>query len=179
MANIVFIATSLDGYIADKSGGVEWLHAAQTAQGCDMGFESHFDRIDALIMGRNTFEMVLSFGVKWPYSKPVFLLTDTLTHVPDGYQDKVSIVNGNLKDIIRSLNLQGFQNLYIDGGKTIQSFLAQDLIDEMFISRIPILLGGGAPLFGDLEQPLRFKLNASQTYLDAVVQNHYIRCREE
>ena len=137
-----------------------------------------FNDIDALVMGRNTFEMVLSFDVDWPYSKPVFVLTNTLTQVPEGFEGKVFIVNGELLNIVKNLNQLGYHNLYIDGGKTIQSFLAQDLIDELILTRIPILLGGGFPLFGALPEPLGFKLLATKKYIDTVVQNHYIRDRE-
>ena len=178
MANKVFIATSLDGYIADKDNRIEWLHQLPNPTGDDMGFDAFFNDIDALVMGRNTFEMVLSFDVDWPYSKPVFVLTNTLTQVPEGFEGKVFIVNGELQNIVKNLNQLGYHNLYIDGGKTIQSFLAQDLIDELILTRIPILLGGGFPLFGALPEPLGFKLLATKKYIDTVVQNHYIRDRE-
>lgn len=177
MSNSVFIATSLDGYIADKNGGLDWLHAIPNPEGSDMGFVEHFDRIDALVMGRNTLEIVLSFDVEWPYSKPVFVLSNTLTSVPEGYEDKVFLVSGPLKDIVKYLNEKGFNNLYIDGGVTIQNFLKEDLIDEMIITTMPVLLGGGSPLFGDLEAPLNFKLVKSETFLDAIVQNHFVRAR--
>lgn len=177
MSNSVFIATSLDGYIADKSGGLEWLHAIPNPEGSDMGYGAHIDRIDALVMGRNTLDMVLSFDVEWPYSKPVFVLSNTMTSVPEGYEDRVFLVSGPLKDIVKQLNEKGFNNLYIDGGVTIQSFLKEDLIDEMIITTMPVLLGGGSPLFGDLEAPLNFKLVKSETFLGAIAQNHYVRVR--
>ncbi|MGF1761171.1 dihydrofolate reductase family protein [Photobacterium sagamiensis] len=175
MSNSVFIATSLDGYIADRNDGLDWLHAIPNPEGSDMGYGAHFDRIDALVMGRNTLEMILSFDVEWPYSKPVFVLSNTMTSVPEGYEDKVFLVSGPLKDVVNQLNEKGFKNLYIDGGVTIQNFLKEDLIDEMIITTMPVLLGGGAPLFGDLEAPLNFELVKSETFLDAIVQNHFVR----
>ncbi|MDA0150605.1 dihydrofolate reductase family protein [Vibrio sp. LaRot3] len=175
MANIVFIATSLDGYIADKQGGLDWLHAVPNPENLDLGFVPLMERVDGLIMGRNTFETVIGFGVEWPYSKPVFVLSNTLTEVPAELADKVSIVSGELHDVVHSLNKRGYQELYIDGGVTIQNFLQQDLIDELIITTIPVLLGGGAPLFGDLTSPLNFALSESKTLLNAVVQSHYIR----
>ena len=177
MANKVFIATSLDGYIADKNNKIDWLHELPNPEGDDMGFDAFSYEIDALVMGRNTFEMVLSFGVEWPYKKPVFVLSNTLNQVPEGYEGKVFLVNGKLSNILKNLSELGYCDLYIDGGQTIQSFLAEDLIDEMIITRIPVLLGGGYPLFGSLPEPLGFKLLASKQYLDKVVQNHYIRDR--
>lgn len=177
MANKVFIATSLDGYIADKNNKIDWLHQLPNPTGDDLGFDAFFEGIDALLMGRNTFEMVMSFDVEWPYSKPVFVLSSTLTHIPKGYEGKVFFVNGELQNILKNLTELGYHNLYIDGGKTIQSFLKEDLVDEMILTRIPVLLGGGYPLFGDLPEPLGFKLLASKMYLDTVVQNHYVRDR--
>ncbi len=82
MSNIVFIATSLDGYIADKQGDLDWLQAIPNPDSDDMGYNAHIDRIDALVMGRNTMDMVLSFGIDWPYSKPVYVLSNTLSEVP-------------------------------------------------------------------------------------------------
>ncbi|KPV98325.1 Dihydrofolate reductase [Pseudoalteromonas sp. P1-9] len=177
MTNKVFIATSLDGYIADKDNKIDWLHQLPNPNGDDFGFDAFIAGIDALLMGRNTFEMVLSFGVEWPYNKPVFVLSNSLTHVPNGYEGKVFLVNGELQKIVKNLTELGYHNLYIDGGKTIQSFLKEDLVDEMILTRIPVLLGGGYPLFGDLPEPLGFKLLASKKYIDKVVQNHYIRDR--
>ena len=177
MSNVVFIATNLDGYIADKNGGVDWLHTIPNPEGNDMGHAKHIASIDALVMGRNTLDMVLSFGIDWPYSKPVFVLSNTMTSVPDGYEDKVFLINGPLKEVLEKIHAKGFVNLYIDGGVTIQNFLKEDLIDEMIITTIPVLLGGGSPLFGDLEAPLHFKLVKSDTFLDAIVQNHFIRER--
>lgn len=177
MSNIVFIATSLDGYIADKNGGVDWLHAIPNSEGNDMGYAKHIASIDALVMGRNTLDMVLSFGIDWPYSKPVFVLSNTMTSVPKGYEDKVFLVKGPLKEVLVQIHAKGFTNLYIDGGVTIQNFLKEDLIDEMIITTIPVILGGGSPLFGDLNAPLNFKFVKSYTFLSAIVQSHFIRER--
>lgn len=177
MANIVFIATSIDGYIADKEGGLDWLHSVPNTDSIDMGFAALMEQVDALVMGRNTLDMVLSFDVDWPYSKPVFVLSNTMTEVPEGYQDKVFLLKGELTEVVAELNKQGYQDLYIDGGVTIQNFLAQDLIDQMTITTIPLLLGGGVKLFGELETMQSFKLVESKVYLETIVQNHYLRSR--
>lgn len=177
MANIVFIATSIDGYIADKDGGLDWLYSVPNPDNVDMGFGPLMEQVDALVMGRNTLEMVLSFDVDWPYSKPVFVLSNTMTEVPEGYQDKVFLINGELTQVVADLNQQGYHDLYIDGGITIQNFLEQDLIDQLTITTIPVLLGGGVKLFGDLESMQNYKLVESTVYLDAIVQSHYARVR--
>ncbi|MEZ8966273.1 dihydrofolate reductase family protein [Vibrio breoganii] len=177
MPNIVYIATSLDGFIADKNNNIDWLYDVPNPEGSDFGFTAFMDRVDALIMGRNTLDIVLSFGVDWPYSKPVFVLSNTLTKVPEGLDGKVVLVSGELPDIVQSLNQKGFEKLYIDGGKTIQSFLRHDLIDELIITTIPILLGRGIPLFSELSAPLKFKHLSCERLADHMVKNTFIRTR--
>ena len=150
MSNIVFIAASLDGYIADKDGGVDWLHSIPNPENLDMGWVDLIDRIDSLVMGRKTFEKVCSFDCDWPYSKPVFVLSNSMKSIPEGYEVKAEPIKGSLPEVIEAIYQKGYKRLYIDGGVTVQSFLKEDLIDEMIITIIPILLGGGIPLFGEL-----------------------------
>lgn len=178
MANIVYIATSLDGFIADQDNKIDWLHDIPNPDGLDLGFGDFMARIDALVMGRNTLEIVLSFGIDWPYNKPVFVLSNTLTELPAELEGKVFLVNGPLPQVIKQLSDQGYNNLYIDGGKTIQGFLQQDLIDEIIITTIPVLLGGGISLFGELTAPLKFKHVKAERLLDCLVQNTFVRERE-
>ncbi len=177
MSNIVYIATSLDGYIADKNNQLDWLHEAPNPDGEDFGFAEFMQRIDALVMGRNTLDVVLSFGVDWPYTKPVFVLSNTLTKAPKGYEDKVFLVKGELTQIVQDLKAKGYNDLYIDGGLTVQSFLKQDLIDELIITTIPTVLGGGISLFGELEKPLKFKHVKAERLVNYLVKNTYIRQR--
>ena len=94
MSNIVFIATSLDGYIADKDGEVDWLHFIPNPENLDMGYVDLIDRIDALVMGRKTFEKVCSFDCDWPYSKPVFVLSNSMKSIPEGYEGKAELIKG-------------------------------------------------------------------------------------
>jgi len=175
MSTIVYIASSIDGYIADKNGGLEWLHVIPNPDKLDFGFAEFIRRIDAIIMGRNTFETVCGFEGEWPYTKPVFVLSNSLISVPDKYLEKAEVINGSLNDIINSLQQRGYQELYIDGGITIQNFLQEDLIDEMIITQMPILLGGGSPLFGVLPEHLEFEHIKTEVLLNAMVQSHYQR----
>ena len=175
MSNIVFIATSLDGYIADKDGGLNWLHSIPNPENLDMGWDDLMDHIDALVMGRKTFQKVCSFDCDWPYSKPVFVLSNSMKSVPEGYEGKVELTNGSLTKIIEIIHQKGYKHLYIDGGVTVQSFLKEDLIDEMVITVIPILLGGGIPLFRELPKPIEFEHVKTEIFLNAMVQNHYRR----
>ncbi len=101
-------------------------------------------------MGRATFETVCGFDIEWPYDKTVFVLSNSLTHIPEKYKGKVELVKGSLSEILKEIHNRGYYNLYIDGGKTIQSFLKEDLIDEMIITIIPYLLGAGTTLFSEL-----------------------------
>lgn len=175
--NIVFIARSLDGFIADKNGGLDWLHAIPNPEQNDMGYTALMGRVDAIIMGRNTFETVCNFDCEWPYTKPVFVLSTSLSTIPETHKGKAELVNGHLKDVLDQIHQKGHTQLYIDGGKTIQSFLKEDLIDELILTTIPVLLGGGAPLFGDLSESLHFEHQKSELFLDAIVQNYYHRKR--
>ncbi len=175
--NSVFIATSLDGFIADREGGVEWLHSIPNPDHIDMGYNAFFASVDALIMGRNTFEFVCNSGMKWPYSKPVYVLSHTLSAIPEAYKSKATLVSGAIKDVLYKIHRNGHGKLYIDGGLTVQSFLREDLIDEMIITTIPVLLGGGIPLFGEMPKRLEFECVDSKIYLDCIVQNHFRRKR--
>ncbi len=175
--NIVFIAQSLDGYIAGKNGELDWLHAIPNPDHIDMGFNALMNEIDAIVMGRTTFETVCNFGGDWPYPKPVFVLSNSLKNIPDRLKDKVSLTNGRPQEIINKIHSKGYLKLYIDGGTTIQSFLKENLIDELRITSIPILLGGGFSLFGDLIEPMKLELIASKVFLNQIVQNCY-RCKK-
>ncbi|MCW5516025.1 dihydrofolate reductase family protein [Muriicola sp. Z0-33] len=173
--NSVFIATSLDGYIADKNGGVDWLHSIPNPDLDDMGYIAFTNEIDALVMGRSTFETVCGFDVDWPYDKPVFVLSTTLNEIPESHKEKAFLVKGSLTEILAQIYKKGFYRLYIDGGTTIRNFLKADLIDEMVITTIPILLGGGAPLFSELPKAMEFELMGTKTFLNQIVQRHYKR----
>lgn len=176
-SNHVFIATSLDGFIADSKGGIDWLHTIPNPEEVDMGYAEFMSRIDALVMGRNTFETVCGFEMDWPYDKPVFVLSNFLKGIPEKFQTKATLVRGSLTEILKEIYDLGYHQLYIDGGATIQNFLKEDLIDEMTITTIPIILGGGIPLFATLPKALNFACKESIIYLDQVVQNRHIRKR--
>lgn len=176
---IVFIAQSLDGYIADKNGGLDWLQSIPNPENIDMGYEELINRIDAIIMGRKTFETVLSFGIEWPYPKPVYVLSNTLNSAPQVLNGKVEIINGDLKENLKKLSAKNHSTLYLDGGTTITSFLKEDLVDELIITTIPVLLGGGSPLFSELPELMKFDHKETKVYLDQIVQSKYLRNSEK
>lgn len=163
MKNCVFIATSIDGYIADRNGNLDWLDDIPNPNQDDMGYYQFYEGMDALVMGRKTFEKVLSFDVDWPYDKPVFVLSNSLSKIPATYSDKAFLLQGNVTQVLYNIHHKGHQNLYIDGGYT-----SVDL---------PIILGAGIPLFGKITQSSDWQLKQTQTFLNQVVQNHYTKKR--
>ena len=170
----VFIATSLDGFIARPDGSIDWLESASSgSDGEDFGYKAFMESVDALIMGRNTFEKVLSFP-EWPYgNKPVVVLSSSLQARPDSVPDTVRIANGSPQQIVARLMSQGMNSFYVDGGVTIQRFLNAGLIDELTMTVIPVLLGSGIPLFGPLESDISLELASSESFPCGFVQNKY------
>ncbi len=127
-------------------------------------------------MGRTTFETVCGLDVDWPYTKPVYVLSNSLTAIPEEYAAKVWLVKATLPEILQHLHDRGHDRLYIDGGgTTITSFLAEGLIDEMIITVFLVLLGAGHRLFGTLPEEQYFELVGSKVCLGKLVQSHYRR----
>lgn len=176
MPNIVYIATSIDGFIADVDNRIEWLSNYPDVEGGDYGYSDFMNRIDCILMGRKTFETVIAFD-QWPYDKKVFVLSTTITRLPAAFHGKAAVVNGSIQSIVNTLHAQGFHTLYIDGGETVQAFLKMDMIDELYISRVPLLLGGGIPLFSTLDKSLQFKHIKTEEYKSGIIKSHYIRER--
>ena len=176
MSNYVYIATSLDGYIATWEGGLEWLYATPNPTNDDYGYGAFISGIDAIVMGRKTFEKILTFD-SWPYARPVFVLSKCSDTVSEDMRDKAERVSGELTTLVSQLNERGYHNLYIDGGRTIRGFLAEDLIDEIIITRMPILLGNGIPLFSQLPHELLFEHQKTEVMNAALVKSHYVRAR--
>lgn len=176
MRTTVYIATSLDGFIARKDGNIDWLTNIENPTNEDYGYAEFMSRIDALLMGRGTFEKVLSFH-SWPYEKTVFVLSTTLKKVPRKLKGKVKLLKLSPKDALNYLSKEGYSSVYVDGGKTIQSFLREDLIDELILTKIPVLLGSGIPLFAHLDHDLDFQHIETNSYPNGLVKSHYKRNR--
>jgi dihydrofolate reductase len=171
----VFIATSLDGFIARPDGSIDWLIQANAAvpKGEDCGYKAFMDTVDILVMGRNTFEQVLSFD-EWPYSdKRVIVLTRKGVEIPAALRQTVSATSEPPAMLAKRLESEGAQHLYIDGGQTIQSFLSAGLINELTITIIPILLGAGRPLFGPIKSDIALIHLSTQAYPFGFVQSKY------
>lgn len=176
MTTYVYIAASLDNHIAGPGGVLDWLNEIPNPTKSDYGFAEFLRGIDAVVMGRNTFETVLGFDA-WPYSIPVFVLSRSLSALPGNTVGKAELIRGEPVEVVQVLGARGFHNLYVDGGLTIQGFLAADLIDELIITRVPILLGGGVPLFGSLPREMKFRLVSTELLNETLVKSHYVRDR--
>lgn len=140
-----------------------------------MGYVAFTNSIDALIMGRKTFETILGFDIPWPYQKPVFVWSTQLKEIPDSHKENVYLVKGTPTEIVAHVHNKGYESIYIDGGTTITNFLKEDLIDEMILTTLPILLGGGSSLFSELPNELKFDLIKTKTFLNQITQSHYKR----
>jgi dihydrofolate reductase len=177
VTNFVYLATSLDGFIATSDGGLDWLDEIPNPEGHDFGYVKFMNGIDAIVMGRKTFEKILTFD-SWPYDKPVYVLSRSKVLVRKDLETKVEIINENPKTLVAHLKELGHQNLYIDGGITIQGFLEEDLIDEMIITRVPVLLGNGITLFGKLNRRLYFNHKKTEVLNEILVKSYYTRVRD-
>jgi dihydrofolate reductase len=166
----VFIATSLDGFIARANGDLDWL---PTGGGEEHGYEAFMATVDALVIGRKTYETVLSFDT-WPYGeKPVYVLSSsTLAPAPTGAV--VEHMSGAPAEIVSRLAARGVGHVYVDGGITIQRFLQAGLIQRLIITRIPVLLGAGIPLFGALHRDIILRHVGTRQYASGLVQSEYV-----
>lgn len=173
MKATVYISTSVDGFIARENGSVDWLPTGEVTDGEDYGYHDFMESVDALVMGRNTYELVLSFG-SWPYGeKPVVILSSQQLEIPESIVNTVSTMSASPREIIRRLAERGYKHLYIDGGKTIQAFIREGLIQKIIITKIPILIGSGIPLFGALHQDIRLRHLESRQFENGLVQTTY------
>jgi dihydrofolate reductase len=166
----VFVGTSVDGFIARRNGGLDWL-PAEGGEGT--GYLEFMASVDFLVMGRKTFETVLGFS-SWPYGEKRVVV---LSHKP---LDFASVPGANLEqmsgtpaDIVSLLAARGAKHLYVDGAATIQSFLRAGLVDRLIVTRVPVLIGGGIPLFGSLARDVRLRHVATREFSGGLVQTEY------
>lgn len=171
----VFIAASLDGYIAREDGSLDWLMRMNelVTPGEDCGYKEFIATVDALVMGRNTYEKVLTFG-EWPYGElPVIILSSKPLPIPEECRQFVSVRNEDPLQLMQYLFNEDYQHVYIDGGVTIQKFLEYKLIDEVTLTLIPLLLGSGIRLFGNLKKEISLEHMSTQTFHPGLVQLKY------
>ncbi len=169
----VFIAVSLDGFIARQDGGIDWL-LQRDDPAEDHGYSAFIDDKDMIVMGRGSYEKVLTFDT-WPYDRPVLVLSKQLadTPVPEELKDKVYFFNGTPSEAMEKLARQNVRRVYVDGGQVVQSFLRDGLIADMVITTVPVLIGTGRPLFGALTKDVDLKLVSSRRFPSGLVQSTY------
>jgi len=178
----VYIATTLDGFIARKNGALDWLPGNDgmidpAMEGEDFGYQKFMASVDILVMGRNTFKLVTSFGT-WPYAdKRVIVLSRSLTALPSDLPHSVSLQQSAPDILYERLKKEGTKHVYVDGGKTIQSFLRAGLVDEITITTVPVLIGKGIPLFSTLQNDIKLQHCQTQSYKNGFVKTQYLVCK--
>lgn len=167
----VYIATSADGYIATPDGSVDWLHTAGNSEADmsnnpDMGFNEFIASVDCMVMGRKCMDAISSFNLtpeQWPYGgTKIYVLSNTMKEPPENLHNKVEMYSGDITKLISQLESCGYKHAYIDGGTTITTFINLQLINEMTITKAPIILGEGVPLFGKLNKSIKL-INSETT----------------
>ena len=166
----VFIGTSVDGFIARINGDLDFL---PPGGGEPHGYDEFMATVDALVIGRKTYETVLSFDA-WPYGeKPVFVLSSRAL-APAPPEAMVERMSGDPSQIVSQLEARGIRHIYVDGGITIQRFLQAGLIQRLIITRVPVLIGSGIPLFGALEHDIVLRHVGTRQYASGLVQSEYV-----
>lgn len=176
----VYIATSVDGFIAKKDGSVDWLHQvgdldAEMGEHADMGFAAYMASIDCMIMGRKCMQTIADMNLaQWPYGNTrIIVLSNTLTEVPDNMQGRIEFYRGDLHKLVALLEGEGYKHAYIDGGVTIQAFINLQLITEMTITRAPLLLGEGIPLFAKTAKQINLYNAQAIAFANGFIQEKY------
>ena len=166
----VFVGTSVDGFIARPNGAFDFL---PEGGGEPHGYNEFIATVDAIVMGRNTFEVILTMK-EWPYSsdKRVVVLSSCAIDLSKA-KGKVEQISGSPAEIVAQLNASGVQHIYVDGGITIQEFLRAGLIQRLTITRVPVLIGQGIPLFGSLQRDVQLHHVATRQYASGMVQSEY------
>ncbi len=166
----VFCGVSVDGFLARLNHALDFLHTGEQGP---HGFEEFYSSVDVVVLGRKTFEVVLTFG-KWFYGKkPVVVLSSHPLDFSSVRGGVVEQMSGEPADIADQLEVRGFKHAYVDGGITIQRFLGAGLIDRLVITRVPVLIGAGIPLFGPVPRDIGLRHVATRCYNGGLVQSEY------
>jgi len=174
----VYIASTLDGFIAREDGALDWLPGSDgnidpALEGEDFGFNTFFSDVDTVIMGRNTFEFVSSASDWFYANKKVVVLSSSMTCLPPFLPSSVCLHSGSPEALVSKLNTEGTQHIYVDGGQTIQRFLNAGLIDEITITTVPVLIGKGIPLFDGLREDVTLQHLTTTSFINGLVQTKY------
>jgi len=160
----------VDGFLARPDHSLDFL---DTGEQEPHGFEEFYASVDVVVIGRKTFEVVLTFG-EWPYGKkPVVVLSSHPLDFSSVKGGVVELMSGEPTEIVMQLKSRGFKHAYIDGGITIQRFLAAGCIDRLVVTRVPVLIGAGVPLFGPVPRDINLRHVATRSYKGGLVQSEY------
>jgi dihydrofolate reductase len=169
MTASVFVGTSLDGFIARPDGSFDFLPADG---GEPHGYDEFIASVDAIVMGRNTFEIVLAFP-SWPYGNKRVVILSSRELDLSAAGGMIEQMAGPPATVVAALAATGAHHLYIDGGITIQRFLEAGLIDRLIVTRVPVLIGEGIPLFGRLPHDIQLRHVMTRSYSSGLVQSEY------
>lgn len=169
----IFIAVSLDGFIAREDGDIGWL-LERDDPAEDHGFDAFIEDIDLVLMGRGTFDSMRNVR-PWPYTRPVVVLSSTLvsSDLPEDVRAAVRIMDAAPSQAMKRLEDEGAQRVYVDGGRVIQSFLSAGMISDMVITWVPVLLGSGRSLFGALASDIDLVHENTHSFASGLVQSRY------
>lgn len=175
MKATVFVGISVDGFMARKNGDIDFLPADG---GEPHGFSEFYESVDAVVIGRNTFEWVLNYTVShggaWGYGKKrVVVLSSKALDFSGVRGGMVEQMAGDPVDIVEKLEVSGVRHAYVDGGVTIQRFLRAGLIERLIVTRVPVLIGEGIPLFGPLAGDIKLELVSAESYAGGLVKTEY------
>ena len=166
----VFVGTSVDGFIARRNGSFDFL---DEGGGEPHGYTEFFASVDALVIGRKTFETVLGFP-EWPYEDKMVVVLSSGSFDLSGVRGRhVEQMAGAPREIVSKLAAKGIKHVYLDGGDTIQRFLRDGCVHRMTITRVPVLIGDGIALFGAVQRDIKLRHVATTTYAGGLVKTEY------
>ena len=175
----LYIAQSIDGFIARPDGDIDWLSQFDDSGGDeDYGYHAFLDTVDVIVMGSGTYEKVLDFDI-WPYlDKHVIVLSSRQLEVPAYLHDKVTLLAADPAEVAARLAKAKASHVYVDGGRTASGFLSAGLIDEITITTVPLILGAGRPLFNAVEREITLEHLETRSFPNGLVQSRYRVPRE-
>lgn len=171
----LYSSVSLDGYIARKDGRLDWLESINNPNQIDHDYETFVSGIDVIIMGRKTYDIILSYGIEWPYKGKTSYIVSRSSNLPI-QTESTYLLNGDIISKIRELKVMEGKDIWLVGGGKINSLLLNnDLIDEMIISVVPVIIGDGLPLFPDNPKETNLELVDSKNFETGIVNLNYTR----
>jgi dihydrofolate reductase len=173
MKLIAYLAVSADGFIARENGDVDWLDNLKEPTEPHLTFFDLMEKIDCILMGTNTFKKLQTFN-EWHYTKPVYVYSSTIKELDKIYEGKAELISGSPREVLDKLKAKGKETVYVDGGKTIQSFLKEGLLDEMYIFLISKIIGGGIPLFGSIGKEFNLKIVEAKQVGEEMIMCRYL-----